>query len=63
MIKYQVPYTRFDQISDHKHDTYLTRKLSSKLLVQAANKNTSCLQKLEGCLEVTVLENSKQKLP
>ena len=40
MLKYQLPDTRFDQISDHKHDIYLYGKLSTKLLAQAANKNT-----------------------
>ena len=40
MLKYQLPDTRFDQISDHKHDIYLYDKLSTKLLAQAANKNT-----------------------
>ena len=32
-------HKRFDQISDHKHDIYLYEKLSTKLLVHAANKN------------------------
>ena len=40
MVKHQLPHTRFDQISDHKHDIYLYGKLSSKLLAQTANKNT-----------------------
>ena len=40
MTKYQLPHTRF---SDHKHDIYLNGKLSTKLLAQAANKNT-CLR-------------------
>ena len=31
---------QFDQISDHKHDTYLSGKLFTKLLAQVANKNT-----------------------
>ena len=30
MIKYQLPHTRFDQVSDHKHDIYLYGKLSTK---------------------------------
>ena len=30
----------FDQISDHKHNTYFNTKLSAKLLVQTANENT-----------------------
>ena len=47
MIKYQVPHTRFDQISNHKHDIHLYEKLSTKLLVQAVIKILrSCLQKL-----------------
>ena len=67
-FKYQLPHARFDQISDHKHDIYLYGKLSTKLLTQAANKNTkSWLRKLDGCLstvsEVTVRKNSKQTLP
>ena len=40
MIKYQLPHTRLDQINDHKHDVFLYGKLSTKLLSQAANKNT-----------------------
>ena len=40
MIKYQLPYTWFDQISDHKHGIYLYGKLSAKVLVEAADKNT-----------------------
>ena len=40
MIKYQLPYTQFDQISDDKHDIYLHGKLSTKLLAKTANKNT-----------------------
>ena len=35
-----LPHTQFDQISDHKHDTYLSGKLFTKLLAQVANKNT-----------------------
>ena len=31
MIKYQLSRTRFDQISDHKHDIYLYGKLSTEL--------------------------------
>ena len=31
MIKHQLPHTRFDQISDHKHVIYLYGKLSTKL--------------------------------
>ena len=57
---------RFDQISNHKHDIYLYGKLSTKLLVQAANKNTKILylQKLDSSLsmvsEVIDRKNSKQ---
>ena len=36
----QLPYTRFDQISDHKHEIHLYGKLSTKLLMQAANEST-----------------------
>ena len=39
-IKYQLPHTWFDQISDHKHDIHLYGKLSTKLLAQTANKTT-----------------------
>ena len=34
----QLSHTRIDLISDHKHEIYLNEKLSTKLLVQAANK-------------------------
>ena len=40
IIKYQLPHTRFYQISDPKHDKHLYGKLPTKLLAQAANKNT-----------------------
>ena len=36
-LEYQLPHTRFDQISDHKHDISLHEKLSTKILGQAAN--------------------------
>ena len=39
MIKYQLLYTGFDQLSDHKHDIYFYGKLPMKLFVQAPNKN------------------------
>ena len=32
MIMCQIPHTRFDQISDHRHGVYLYGKLSTKLL-------------------------------
>ena len=38
VIKYQLPYTQFDQISDHKYDKHFYGKLSTKLLAQAAYK-------------------------
>ena len=38
MIKYQLLYAPFDQISDHKYDIYGNQ--STKLLEQAANKNS-----------------------
>ena len=41
MIKYQLPHTRFDKISDHKHDIYLYGKPLTKLLTPAANENTN----------------------
>ena len=40
MIKYHLPQTRLDQISDHKHDKSLYGKLSTKQLAQAVNQNT-----------------------
>ena len=40
VIKYSLPHTQFDQISDHKRDIYFYGKLSTKPLAQAANKNT-----------------------
>ena len=43
MIKYQLPHTRFIQISDHKHDIYLYGELSTKLLAQAGNKNSKLM--------------------
>ena len=36
----QLPHKRFDQISDHKCDIYVYGKVITKLLAQAANKNT-----------------------
>ena len=40
MIKYKLSHPGFGQINDHKHDIYLHGKLSTKLLAQAANKNS-----------------------
>ena len=40
IINYQFPHMLVDQITDHKHNIYLNRKLSAKLLVQTANENT-----------------------
>ena len=40
MIKYQLPHTRINQISDHKHDIHLDGKLATKALTQTANKKT-----------------------
>ena len=48
MIKCQLPHTRFDQISDNKHDIYLYEKLFTKLLAQAVNKNTKFMFKKTG---------------
>ena len=52
MVKYLLPHTRFNQISDHQHDrVYLNGKLSTKLLAQTANKKLSqSVRKLNGCL-------------
>ena len=70
MIKYQLPQTPLNQISDHKHDIYLNGKLSNKQLAQAANKNAKFMFTKTGLLlllsvvsEVTVWKNSKQTLP
>ena len=43
MIKHQLLHTRFDQITDDKHDIYLYGKLSTKLLLQVVNKNTKLM--------------------
>ena len=43
MIKYQLLHARFDHITDHKHDIYLYGKLSTKLLVETANKITNIM--------------------
>ena len=43
MIKSQLPHMQFNQISDYKHDIYLYGKLSTKLLAQAADKNTTLM--------------------
>ena len=58
---------QFHQISDHKHDIYLNERLSTKLFVQAVNKNTNFMFMKTGWLtssglisEVTVWKNSKQ---
>ena len=40
MIKYKLSCRRFDQINDHKHAINLYGQLSTKLLLQAAKKNT-----------------------
>ena len=40
MIKYHLPRTWLNQISDHKHDIDFYGKLSTKLLAQAAYKNS-----------------------
>ena len=52
MIEYQLPHTRFDQISGPKHSIYLNKKLSTKLLAQAANENTSFVftKTADGCV-------------
>ena len=44
------------QISDHKHDIYFCRKLSTKLLAQSSNK-------VSKVSEVTVPKKFKQTLP
>ena len=40
IMKYQFLDIRFDQISDHKFDIYLNRKLSAKLWAKAAKRIT-----------------------
>ena len=54
MIKYQLPHTQFDQISDHKHDIYLYGKLFPKLLAQAANKNTNFIFSVGWSMEIVI---------
>ena len=50
MIKYKLPHTWFNQISDHKHGIHLDGKLSTKLLAEKANKKLGlCLKRLESC--------------
>ena len=65
--KYQLLHTRFDQISDHKHDIYLYVKLSTKLTSAISRvhvyKNWTVAFFLSMVLEVTVGKNSKQTLP
>ena len=51
MIKCQLPYMQFNQISDHKHDIYLYGKLSTKLLAQAAYENTKFMFTKTGWLK------------
>ena len=70
MIKHQLLYTRFDQISDHKHDIYLYGNLSTKFLLKAPKKNTKFMFSKTGQLlflsmvsEVNAWKNSKQTLP
>ena len=55
MIKYQLPHTRFDQISNHKHDIHLYGKLSPKLLEQAASKNTKFMLTKTGRLLLSMV--------
>ena len=52
MIKYQLPHTRFDQISYHKHDIYLYGKLYTMFAFF-----------LSMVSEVIVRKNSKQTFP
>ena len=53
----------FDKISDHKHDICLCRKLSTKLLAEAANNNTKLMFAKTGrSIFRTVRQNSKQTL-
>ena len=71
MIPYQLPHTRFDQISDHKHGMYWYERLSTKLLAQEAHKNTKLMFTKTGLFlffssmiwEMTVQKNYKQTLP
>ena len=47
--------TPLDQISDHKHDIYLSGKLSTKFLTQVVNKNIKFkFTKLDRFLSLTV---------
>ena len=70
MIKYQLPHTRFDHISDHKYDIYFNGKLFIKLLAEAVNRNTTfmfakpvqLLFFLSMVSEVTAKKSSKQTL-
>ena len=43
MIKYQLAYTPFDQISDHKYNIHWYGKVFTKLLLQAFNKNNKVM--------------------
>ena len=45
MNMWQLTYSQFDKHSDHKHNTDLHGKLSTKLLVQAANEKTKFMFK------------------
>ena len=64
MIKYQLPQTQFNQISDHQHGIYLIGKLCTKLLTRAANKNIKFMFPKSGLVsEMTLQKNSKQTLP
>ena len=40
MNKWQLTYSQFNKLGDYKHKIDLHGKLSTKLLVQAANKKT-----------------------
>ena len=65
MIKYLLPHTLFNQINGHKYGIYLYGKLTTKLLVLAANKNINFLFTRTGRFvsEMALRKNSKQALP
>ena len=64
MIKCQLSNAPFDQINDHKHHIYLCGKLSTKLLGQAADKNSSFMfMKIRQLLVLKYGFKSQKELP
>ena len=55
MISYQFPYTLFDQLSDNTYGISLYGRLFTKLLAQAANKNTKFMFTKTGRLLYSVV--------